>query len=307
MVDSETDTPSTEPPGVSDRRNRASNRVFFHAPARLVGEGGAFDARVEDISWTGVRLRLARQALGLPADAGIGSTAASVEFLLGSGFRVELDSGAGGIRLPKLVDVVRLSLPDDEEQVLDLGCLFREPLSQIEAEGLGLAMPKDARRSSDVRREADWKKEHVSRLDPSVREHDVQGAVGWGQDALQTVYVPLTPLRAVVSSSSEGAEPVVCNAESFTLNTALVRARGEMLPFNRRWNRGSVAQAAARFSEYYGDRVGLEIVNGSRRVWQGRTQVCGVEVDPGQPRDLLLHLAFGRPLLKTEIRRLRHG
>ena len=70
--------------GVSDRRNRTANRVFFQAAARIQGVGGGFDARIEDISWSGVRMRLPRETLGLKDTSGIGAAAATVEHLLKS-------------------------------------------------------------------------------------------------------------------------------------------------------------------------------------------------------------------------------
>lgn len=294
---------------MTERRNRASNRVFFHAPARIRGHGGTFEARIEDISWSGVRLRLERSTLDLKEDAGIGAAAGAAECLLGDAFPVSLDTGPDGAHLVKRVRVIRLAMPDKDPDHLDVGCLFEERLAEREAEELGLAMPVELRHAGNsVRRAADWKHEHTSRLDPDAIVQDVEGVDGWEDEGGETQYVPRVPLRAVITNvRAHGTEPIVCSAESFTVNTLLVRARVEMMPFNHRWDRQSVAQAAVSFSEQYGDRIGLEVVSGTRRVWQGPMHVFGVEVDPEQPRDILLHMGFGRPLLKAEIKQLRHG
>ena len=68
--------------------------------------------------------------------------------------------------------------------------------------------------------------------------------------------------------------------------------------------RGNAATAAQEITKRYGERIGLELVEAHRRVWQGPTHVCSVEVDARHARDVLLRLAFGRPLQAAELRHL---
>ncbi len=287
---------------MNDRPNRSSNRVFFRAPALIRGAQGRYEARVEDISWGGTRLRVRRTDLEVRADAGIGAAASCVQYRLGMSFSVSLDSEAAG--LVKRVSVVRLALPDADPEYVDLGCLFEDRLSEREAEMLGLAMPAQLPGDSVVRRAGQWNTTtRQSRIDPDIlkrSEPEVESV-----EVTSATFEPRKSLRAVISHTQGGAQPIVCNADSFTVNGIVVRARAEMPPFHSRFDRRGVAQAAVIFAEAYGDRVQLEVVEGTRRVWQGPTQVCAVEVEPGHSRDVKLTLAFGRPLQKSELKRMR--
>lgn len=294
---------------MTDRPNRNANRVFFRAPATIRGAQGRYEARIEDISWTGVRLRILRADLEIRSDAGIGAAASCVQYRLGMSFSASLDSDAKGAALVKRLSVVRLALPDADPLYVDLGCLFEDRLGEREAEMLGLAMSQQLPGDSRVRRVGQWDTNQVtSRVNPEVLsrpEPEVGEIEVTHPDAS---FEPRRSLRAVISCGARGgAQPIVCSTDSFTMNGIVVRARAEMPPFHSRFDRRGVAQAAVTFAEAYGDRVELEIVEGTRRVWQGPTQVCAVEVDPAQSRDVKLTLAFGRPLQKSELKRMKLG
>ena len=68
-----------------------------------------------------------------------------------------------------------------------------------------------------------------------------------------------------------------------------------------------MADAAVKFTEVYGDRLRLELVHGTRRVWEGPAHVFAIEVDPDHSRDILLCLGFGRPLIPAELNRIRRA
>jgi hypothetical protein len=292
---------------VKESQNRKANRVFFQAPARLCAAYGIFDATIEDISWSGIRLRMNRSDLNLKPGAGIGAAAACVQHLLGSDFAASLDStqATGGVL--KRLQLVRLSLPDREDHAVDLGCIFEDRLTDREAHVLGLALPPSVPRGGQVRREIQFQDRDTRRMDLHAEKGPANTESLFDPEHRDQVFVPRKPFRAVLARPGGGGlEPLVCATESFTPNTVLVRARGEMISFGRPPGRRDAAGAAMQFTERYGERIDLELVDGTSRAWQGRTHVCSVELDPNRPRDILLRLAFGRPLQEAELKRLRN-
>lgn len=289
-------------------RGRDSNRVFFEAPVRLRGFCRQFDANVVDISVSGLRLRVRRDAVDLARTAGIGLAGTCIQNVLGPTFTAALESPQGHGQVMKRLLLVRLALRDDESGAIDLGCHFESPLTPSQVRTLGLVLPELEAPAGSVRRPAAFPGEDrwpAKQAALDATSLDLRAEAVPEPEAPQS---PRRPLRAVVATGSAGGvEPLVCHAESFTLHTVLVRARGEMLPYARSRGVRDAAAAAVEFTDHYGDQVDLELVEGVRSVWRGRTRVCGVEVDPERQRDILLRLAFGRPLQMVEFGRLRDG
>ncbi len=89
--------------------------------------------------------------------------------------------------------------------------------------------------------------------------------------------------------------------------SAVALEKSEPVAFSvdiRNCNRTVGATLSYEITKRYGERIGLELVEAHRRVWQGPTHVCSVEVDARHARDVLLRLAFGRPLQAAELRHL---
>lgn len=289
-----------------DSTKREANRVFFRAPARICAANGVFGARIEDISWTGIRLRVRCADLDLQPGAGIGAAAACVQHHLGSDFSANLDAPPQGGGVLKRLRLVRLTLPDGQEDTLDLGCIFEERLSDAEAQFLGLSLPTDKPRDGRVRRKAQWQPRDPARVDLHEQSGPANTEALFDPAHRHGNFQPRKPFRAVLTRADRGGvEPLVCGTESFTRNTVLVRARSEMISLGGPRGRRDAAGVALQFTERYGEHIEMELVDGTQRTWRGRTHVCSVELDPDRPRDILLRLAFGRPLQEAELVRLR--
>ncbi len=291
---------------MSQEPARRARRVPFTAPVQVRGACGIFKAGAEDISLTGVRIRIDRSVLKMDEAADLATAAATVQTRLGSRFVVELGLRQGAGRMAKKVGLVRLVMAEDDGARLDLGCVFEEPLTSREAQNLNLVLEDVPEEATEVRRDSSWADEGRAELDPGLTEEKVESLFGVPSDVRTkpSERRPAQALRVVVSSTAkDGVTPLVCGAESLTLNTILLRVRVEHAA---PWLEGQVdlAEVAQAVAGDYGAWPELEIVAGTRRLWQGTAHVSGIEVGNGPGEDIFLRLAFGRRLQQTEFDRL---
>lgn len=284
---------------------RSARRVPFTAQVHVRGACGIFQAGAEDISLTGVRVRLDHAELKLDAAADFATAASTVQTRLGSRFLVELGLPQEAGHIAKTVGLVRLLMAKDGGAHLDLGCVFEEPLTSREAHELKVVLGDVPGESKQVRRDSSWADEGRPMLDPELSDEKVETLFGVPSDVRTNPSErrPAQALRVVVSSTAkEGVPPLVCGAESLTLSTILLRVRVEHAA---PWLEGQVdlAEVAQAVADDYGAWPELEIVAGTRRLWQGTAHVCGLEVGTGPGEDIFLRLAFGRRLRATELDR----
>lgn len=291
---------------MSQDRSRRAPRIAFSTKALLKGSCGAFDASVEDISLTGIRLRIAREVLRLQEEADLAEAAACVQTRIGSRFVTELQASKPGLCIRKKVDLVRLVLPGQRPHGLDLGCMFGTPLSPSELQALDVTLPAPPAAAGDVRQTMDWADAERPPLDPGVTAEKVEHLFGVEADR-RPAHPRLSPqgaLGAVLTAAAgSGTAPLVCGAESFTESTVVVRIDGTRVT---RWRAAGadVCRVLARVVEEYGEWPHLELISGSRRVWRGAAHVYGVEISEAPSHDVLLCLAFHRRLGREELARV---
>ena len=280
-------------------------RVRVTTPARIRGICGEFEASVEDISLTGVRIRVARVALRLAEDADLATSAATVQTRIGSRCVLELGLRQIGRALTKKVDLMRLVLPDDQPESLDLGCMFETDLTDEECRALRVDLP-DAEAPRDVRRTLSWADETRPPLDPALVQDKVESLFDVETTATHSAKerLPVRALRVILTSvAGKTGAPLVCTAESFTESTILVRVHAEQA---QAWlaGRRDLTEVAHAVQLDYGNWPDLEIADGSRRLWRGGAHVCGLEVGEAREHDVFLRFAFGRRLLPHELDRI---
>jgi len=292
---------------VREDPSRRSGRVRVTTPVRIRGICGEFEATAEDISLTGVRVRVARAALHLAADADLATSAATVQTRIGSRCVLELGLRQMGRALAKKVDLMRLALPDEDPASLDLGCMFESVLTVDESRALRLELPTEAA-PEEVRRTSSWADETRPPLDPALTEEKVESLfdVETAAQLSARERTPVRPLRVILTpADGRAGAPLVCNAESFTESTVLVRVHGESGQVQA-WlsGRRDLSEVASAVESDYGSWPEIEIAEGSRRLWRGGARVCGVEVGVATGRDVFLRFALGRRLLPHELERL---
>jgi hypothetical protein len=260
----------------ADRRRAA--RIALAVPAAVVSRTGPLVAEVRDVSTSGVRLFLRAELLGLSRPLDLLQAALAVRAACPDAFPIRLQLGRR-VELERAVTIARLVLPSFEPDCIELGCMFEQPLAPDELEHVCGAAPHVA--SSDRR---------------GVRRREPEPAAA-ARPAIEARQRGEGPCRVVVAS--RGAERgLVCEATELTLDGVHVRASDTALGAR------DAPEAALLFVRRYGTDVSLEILDDARRLWSGPARVLGMEIVFERPDDLLLTIAFGRPLRPDEIERL---
>lgn len=285
--------------------NRESQRVQLTCAANLRGVCGQFEATVQDISMTGVRVRVSRETLKLDRDARFGPAAACVQNRIGSRFFVDLVPEHGGAPVCRAVVLVRLVRADGGDECLDLGCLFEVPLGPVELKALKVDLPESVEHV--VRERACWDEGERPRIDPSVLNGTVEflfdlpeeggglGAPAEGEASLRVV---------LHSAIHAGAEPLVGVAEDMCVTSVQLRIPGAAVSG---WMSGGCDAAAATqaLAEQLGEWPELEVVGGAQRLWRGAGRIYDVEVGEAPSHDLRMRLTLSRRLQPAELERLR--
>jgi len=288
--------------------NRESQRVQFACAAILRGVCGQFEAAAQDISMTGVRVRVARETLKLDKEARFGAAAACVQNRIGSRFFVDLVPDHGTSPVCRAVVLVRLVQTDGGDECLDLGCRFEVPLGPVEWKALKVDLPESVEQV--VRQRACWDEGERPRIDPRVlngtveflfdppEEADGLGAPAGGAEGEAS-------LRVVLHSAIHaGAEPLVCVAEDLSVTSVQLRISGAAVS---EWMSGGcdAATAAQALAEQLGEWPEMEVVGGAQRLWRGAGRVYDVEVGEAPSHDLRVRLTLSRRLQPAELERLR--
>lgn len=293
---------------MSQEPARRYSRIPFHGRARVRGSDGGFDARIEDISVSGVRLRVDGAALKLDLAAGLGPAAACIRSRIGARFVIELGAELGGARISKSVDLRRLALPDAKPPMLDLGCSFEHPLNDSEIAALNLGKPGPAAEPPPVRHQTGWTASGGESETPerSAEDQAVLDALSFGDEETDQAVLPRRPLKALVTADAGGAQPLLGEPQWVTQRAILVRLdrrRMEAACGSAR----DVPSVILNLGRLYGNWPHLEVVDGFQRLWRGAAYVCGVEVDDGGEENdegVMVRFAFGRQLQASDVERI---
>lgn len=121
------------------RDKRRTTRITCSLPVRIRTRSGWVTAEVTDVSRTGLRLRLADEAVGLTKTASLLEVARRLGGMLPED--VETQFGAGQ-EVTRHLRVVRIGKRSRTDASVQLGCLLETPFSDEEAAVLDLILPK---------------------------------------------------------------------------------------------------------------------------------------------------------------------
>jgi hypothetical protein len=287
---------------VSNSTRRKAERVDLRFPVKLITPSTFAEAQAEDLSRTGVRLRLSAVALGLGPLEDPAEAARQVAGVLAN-FAVNLDHHKLGPLLPRHVKLTRVGLPADAPGMLELCCAFREPLGDDEAAILQAELPPLDESVAAWSQESDLPNACEGQVSFDDREADLHLPPP-PPPAPGAPVAPLRPgVRAFVASSlTEGPPSVFCHADLVTTVAVRVQMpRDEGLASRAHFT----ATGAARcFVERFGEHVDLRLVNGAGDAWTGTVRVSGVELPTAAPELMMITLAFDRRLRPSELRGL---
>ncbi len=293
---------------MSAANRRRACRLPLQVPVQLQGRDGPVDALMQDVSRTGVRLQVATQALGFAPTLELASTAQMVADRLDASIVMRLHHDALGSLLERTATITRLSIPSDAPDSVELGCQFEVPLSAEEATTLGVPLPPvegdDEAFCPRADSAAPFRRTTVSELTADVEvppeRPDVAAepsgqhapAPRFGVSAKQT-------FRAYVASTADDAPPsLLCHTDHLSREAVRVRVP------RTGYEGDTVAEATVRFTQRYGTRAGLKIMDIHQHLWTGPVRVCSLEMPAERGSDMLITLAFGRRLRPAELRRL---
>ncbi len=293
---------------MSQDPSRRSRRVSFAGRVKLRGACGFFDAAAEDISRSGLRVALLSEVLRLDPAADLAAAAACVQTRIGSRFGIDLGlTAAGRGRVRRQVELVRLMLEGRHEGVLGLGLRFLEPLSDAEARELNVELPcEDPAAEGEIRQVDSFTEGGRAALDPRLAEEKVESLFGVPVNSRRerSEHAPSRELRALVRPEGlGGAAPLVGIAGGFTETVLRLHLSAEAVAgFGA--EPGDFPGLARGIEADYGTWPGVEILDGTSRIWHGQAHPCGLEVSERGDGGVILRLTFGRRLQQAELERL---
>lgn len=287
---------------MSTRNRRRAERVEVGMPAQIYTRRGFLEAKVCDLSRTGLRMRIRVAALDLPATSQLHEAAQAVAETLAEDFALDLDYKKLGPLLQRRVALTRVGLVPDAPLFVEVCCEFDEPLTDDVLAILHQELPPI--------------RDDVEAWTPSPVQ--VAGATPGGtltirsRDELRErpVKLPVTDApkkpahapvrhryRALVSGTTRNAPP------AFFCHTDLVTAVGVRVCVPRPSEAADVRNAMAKLVKAHGSTVDVRILDGSTDVWSGSARVTGVELPRDRADVMLVTLAYDRPLSMATLRR----
>ena len=247
---------------------RRAGRVACRLPVRLVCGGHVSYATTEDLSQTGVRLRIALTTLDLPSGTELGAVTRRIHQRLGEAFVAEFAWDTLGSLVRRVLRVVRVAAVIGNPGTVDLGCELRVPLELQETQALGLTLPS-------------------------------QQAGGAPTDQGESAFLA----RAVLIPPREmGRAPVRAQMrEIHPDELVLTLARPDRLSIPQE-NVG-VMDLIAAFDERFGHSPYVLVLGADQPLWAGSARVSSVE---WQRAEELLHVSLhlDEPLRSDELSRL---
>lgn len=270
---------------VSERRRAA--RIACRLPVRLLRGGHVTYGLTEDVSRTGLRVRVPLRDLGLADEAELPAVARRLDQRMGEACVGEIGWQTLGSLVRKVLRVARVARVAGLPGVIDLGCELRVALDALEIEALGLDLPPLAQG-----------------VDPRLFE--CEGPV----DAALAAAVAADEQRgrarrrrAVLMPARERCcAPLLGEARALDEQSVLLA-----LAAPRRLGLTSDRQDAAglmlAFDDRFGSDLGLLLLEGEEPLWSGCSRVHGLELRRAENR-LLLSMSLGEPLRPEEAARL---
>lgn len=262
---------------MDDRERRRADRVAFDLPAEVRLGDGVAQARTQDVSRSGARLRVPCDALGITPSLNLATTAAAVRDLFGDTVELKIRHKVFSRGAERVGSIARIELPLDAPDAVELGLHFDESIEDRDALDLGIVLPA-------VRA-------FVEPSEPTAPE--LTGAPASLGAATSCTY------RAFLSSAAAGALPsLACHSD--LLSREVVRVRVPRAGFDAE----STAEATVSFADRYGTRLTMKLVDVHKHLWTGPVRLCALDLPRERPDDMLLTFAFERRLRPAELRRL---
>ena len=246
---------------VDTERLRAP-RHHLTIPVRLETTDATLVAHTVNLSRAGALIRLAHDELGFEPDHDLADVMQRVSDLLGDLVVADFDPEQLGSLVRKGLRPVRISAPSDRMDAVEIGCAFRDPLT--EQEMIVLSLPIDA------------EDELVPVSDPIDEEiaGEALEAFLCGADGR-----PTRPLFATVDEVT-----------GFGARLSVPReAREGLLPA-----RPTVSNVLGNLALRYGKRPTLVLMRGGRPVWAVASKLAEAVVNRRTER-IHLELRFGEP------------
>ena len=268
-------------------RRRAA-RVTCRLPVRLVRGGHVTHGTTEDLSRTGVRIRVPLKDLSLEPDVELASVARRLDQRLGEACVGEFHWQVLGSLVRKVLRVVRVVRAAGDATLVDLGCELRVPLDVLESEALGVDLPALA---------SGWTASAWSALPPC--EPEVVSEVPMseaGAAASQRRRAVLMPPRARGRAPLKGQAPEVTEH-------GVVMTLPESVRLALHEDRQDATALLLAFDARYGSQHELLLLEGDEPIWSGSARVTGLEHQRSTHR-MVLTLSLSDPLRPEELVRL---
>ena len=333
------------PPPVQTNNKRRHLRVACNCPIELTGLARAINARLVDVSRSGVRVLVPETDLGLRRLSPAGMIGGQVLRVLGAEFGARLHAERLGSLLTKRLRPIRIGRRERDSGEVEIGCMLPQILSDAEAAMLGL-VPSDL--SSGDTDGRDPPAARAPRVEsgpvapvvdvavptpadePAVRRStagaDVEAPVGarsperevdvWAAHPVSPT--PTAGRRAPINWSkrvdwrayvqpigARSVRPFVARAESVSAEGVRLRVADRSL-----LNVGGgvdVASTMTALHDVYGSEVGLRLVDGTTHRWTGPARIDMVEVGQAEPHPVTIWMTYARTLRTAEVRALDLG
>lgn len=296
---------------MSADNRRQAQRVPFGVPVQIDTEAGPVEAGLIDVSRTGARIRILTSEMGYPPTLDMTETALQVAAMLPPHFEARLHYRVLGPLLHRGMNMMRIAVPLEAPDLIELGCRFDRPLGADDIVALGAPLP--GAEPAPLKRDLG----SILPPDPPVPalQDDEEIEEAKPEPKILRVLPPSEPERPPLPRSSSGlhrryrayiggtlaCSPPALSCWSDYLSRQLVRVRVPRAGYEAE----DVAGATVRFTSYFGNAVELKLVEGHVHLWTGHARVCGLELPEDRDEDMLITFAFARELRPAELKRLR--
>jgi hypothetical protein len=265
---------------------RGALRVPCRVPVAVLGPKGRLEALVEDMSRTGLRMRIPRSVLTLPALPTLGQVAITLSRAFPEEAWCTFDPARLGDRVRRRTRVVRIVRPLGMNEDLQVGCTLRTPLGEEEGHLLGLTLPAegDAPEAPSA---------------PAGRGGTAAADGGESRPAERGTAV-------VISRNGTRKEPFEARLESVAEDGVVLRVSTVsdvgLPPVG-----GDVTASIAAFTDAYGSEMLVRLRSDGREFWEGPVRLENAEVVEERPSELRLGFAFTEALWPWEREALSLG
>jgi hypothetical protein len=271
-----------------DTERRRAARVSCRIPVRLMRGGHVTHGVTEDLSRTGVRVRVPLEDLHLEPDADFAGVARRLDQRLGEACVGEFHWQVLGSLVRKVLRVVRVARVTDDPTLVDLGCELRVPLDVLESEALGVDLPPLT---------TGWPPNGSAGL-PATEPATLAevAAAEASAAAANRRRAVLMPARARGRAPLRGQAPEVTER-------GVVMALHESVRLALHVDRQDATALLLAFDERYGSEHEVLLLEGDEPIWSGSARVTGLEHQRASHR-MVLTLSLTDPLRPEELTRL---